>query len=327
MPGTITHAYFALDVYDHLDNKIQKRLVDNLEHLKTFAQAPDILFFYTNINHNISKEIRKLGTHIHNNKSKDFFINLITYIKKHKLEKNAEVIAFLYGFITHYVLDSTIHPYIFYKTGIFNKNRKITYKYNALHRDMEAYIDAYMVYTKAGIKPKTFKVHNFCFNIHSFSKSLEDTINHVFKETFNENNIAHIYLKSIKQMRLFFYIFKYDPYGIKRFKYRLFDKILPESILKTESVSYHVHQKEKLYYLNLEKNKWNHPVSENEIYNLSFIELYRISLDKTISIINQVNEALYNKKDISTLDNVFLDLSYITGKPCEEKQKLQYFEF
>ncbi len=327
MPSTITHAYFALDVYEHLDNKTKKRIANNLEHLKTFSQAADILFFYTNINKRITKKVKNLGNYIHNNKSKDFFIYYIKYIKENKLENDADVITFLYGYITHYVLDSTIHPYVFYKTGMFDKKRPLTYKYNALHRDMEAYIDAYMIYTKSGMKPKNFKVHNFCFNVKSFSKSLEDTINDVFNTVYHENNIANVYLKSIKQMKWFFYIFKYDPYGFKKLKYHFFNKFLPPTALKYNGISYYIHQKEKLYYLNLEKNKWNHPIDENEIYNFSFIELYRISIEKTIKIIDQVNEVLYNKKDISMLDDVFLNLSYITGKHWEEKQKLQYFEF
>mgnify|MGYP001427322501 CR=1 FL=1 len=128
-------------------------------------------------------------------------------------------------------------------------------------------------------------------------------------------------------MKLFYHIFKYDPLGIKKFKYYLLDKALPPSALKKETISYYVHPKEKKYYLNLEKNKWNHPVDESEIYDLSFIELYRISIHKAIYIIDKINDVLYNKQPLNTLDEVFQNLSYLTGKPCEEKQRLQYFQF
>jgi hypothetical protein len=327
MPSQMTHAYFALDVYDNLDDKTKKRLVNNKEQLKTFAQGSDILFFYMNCNYKKAKQVHKLGKYVHQHNSKDFFINLINYIIKNKLEKNSEVIAFLYGFITHYVLDSTIHPFIFYKTGIMNKKRKDTYKYNGLHMDMENYIDAYMIYTKEGVKPKDFKVYNFCFNVNSFSPKLSDTIDNTFKETFNQSNISNIYLKSIKDSKKFTHLIKYDPHGTKLFIYKLIDKLMPRSTSKVSGASYHVHQKAKQYYLNLEKNKWNNPVVQNEISDLSFIELYRISLQKCLNIIHQVNEVIYDKKDISILDEAFLDLSYLTGRSCIEKQKLQYFEF
>ena len=47
MPSSITHSYFMKDVYDKLDDNIKNKIV--LESAKTFAQGPDIFFFY-NIN-------------------------------------------------------------------------------------------------------------------------------------------------------------------------------------------------------------------------------------------------------------------------------------
>ncbi|MGI6324773.1 MAG: zinc dependent phospholipase C family protein [Bacilli bacterium] len=327
MPSTMTHAYFALDVYDRLDKDSQKRLSKNKEALKTFSQGSDILYFYNDVSLRKAKRLRQLGHIVHHQHSKAFFINLIKYIKENKLEKKGEVIAFLYGNIAHYVLDTTIHPYIFYKTGVFNKKDRYSYRYNGLHTEMESYIDAYMIYTKEGVKPKDFKVHQYCFNIDTFSKPLVNTINYVFKETFDQNNLANIYLKAIQQMKLFFRLFKYDPYGIKKFIYRLIDKISPKSFTRKEPISYYIFPKEKLYYLNLDKNTWYHPVEINETSNASFIELYRISINKALAIIEQVNTVLYENKNIEILDDVFSDLSYVTGRPCDERQRLQYFEF
>ena len=56
--------------------------------------------------------------------------------------------VFLYGFICHYVLDSNVHPFVFYKTGLFDKKDKNSYKYNNLHAFMETYFDNYMIKEK-----------------------------------------------------------------------------------------------------------------------------------------------------------------------------------
>ena len=122
------HAKFALDVYDKLDINTKYLLLDYKNYLTTFAQSVDPLFLY-DLKHKNSR-IRDFCHYFHNNKSKDFFKNLINYIKYNHLENDPEIIAFLYGFLSHYILDSTMHPYIIYKTGIFNKNDKDTYKYN-----------------------------------------------------------------------------------------------------------------------------------------------------------------------------------------------------
>ena len=45
MAGTITHAYFALDVYNKFNDKLKERLKNYKENLKTYSQGY-IIFFY-----------------------------------------------------------------------------------------------------------------------------------------------------------------------------------------------------------------------------------------------------------------------------------------
>ena len=61
MAGTITHAYFALDLYDRLSIRSKELLVDYKEDLKFFAQNTDILFFYNITNFKSGKLIRDFG--------------------------------------------------------------------------------------------------------------------------------------------------------------------------------------------------------------------------------------------------------------------------
>ena len=150
MAGTMTHTFFAEDVYKNLDNK--KYI--NIENLKTYAQGHDIFFFTFNI---LNYKTKKIGNFMHRNKTKDFFINIISYIKDNNLQNNKDVMSFLYGYICHYCLDLTVHPYVTYKCGIFNKKKKETYKYNSKHSDFETYIDAYMIKERKKINPNKFK--------------------------------------------------------------------------------------------------------------------------------------------------------------------------
>ena len=328
MPSSITHAFFALDVYDNLDIKIQKRISNNIEEYKTFAQGPDPLFFYNLSNFGKGKNIRsKYPTLIQTKYTQKFFIELISYIKENKLENNPEILSFLYGFITHYVLDSTIHPFIIYKTGIFDKNNSDTYKYNGLHNDMEVYIDAYMIFQREKTFPKDFKTYKFICNIDNFSDKLNNLLDTVFKDVYDINDFSKLYHKAIKQMKFIFRVYRYDKFGIKKVGYKIIDAILPKKYLKKEMLSYHVGHNSKKHYLNLEKNEWNHPTNKYEYYTYSFIELYRIALDKAKSIINDVNDVLYEGENVKTLKKTFTNLSYETGKDCELEEKCQYFEF
>lgn len=328
MPSTITHAYFALDVYDKLDDKSKKLLKDNKEDLKTFAQGPDPLYFYNLMIPIIGKNIRKTYPRkLHDTKTRDFFLKLIEEIKEQKLQNNSQLISMLYGFIAHYVLDSTIHPYIIYKTGVYDKQIHSTQKYRSLHLDMELYIDGYMIFQREKMKTQNFKTYNFCLNANCTNQKIKDLLDKVIYNTYNLNSYSKYYFKSIKHMKLINRLFRYDKFGIKRVIYIFLDKILPKNQLKKEQLSYHINYKKKLHYLNIEKNEWNHPMDQYETYNYSFIELYHIALNKTVKIINDINSVLYDKEDINILNNTFKNLSYKTGKDCNDYRKLKYFEY
>jgi len=326
MPSTATHAYFSLDVLEKLNNH-SKKYIDN-ELIKAFSQGPDPIYFYNLASLAKGKYIRNKYTDLlHDSKTKDFFITLITEIKNRKLTKNKQVMSFLYGFITHYALDTTLHPYIAFKTGIYDKNNKETYKYKNLHIDMEVHLDCYMIFQKEQIPAKNFKLHNFCFNIKQMDNKFKELLDDICKSVYSIDNFSHVYYKSLKQMKNIYRIFRYDKTGIKKLGYKIIDKCLPLKQLNKEQLSYNVNYKNKLHYLNKEKNEWNHPMDQYETYNYSFVELYHIALNKAIEIINEVNKVLYEDNDIEVLNQVFKNISYRTGKDCNDKRKMKYFEY
>lgn len=325
MPNTITHAYFTKDIYERLEKRIKSKV--DIELLKTFGQGPDPLFFYNILNLKCDKNVRIFGKYVQKNKTQDFFKNLIVYIKDNKLENNKEVISYLYGFISHYVLDSTIHPFVFYKTGVCDKKKKETYKYNGLHNDMEVFFDCYLIRVKENMPPRKFKVHKFCFNFNAFSKELSNTIDYVFKKTFGKENMSNIYYDSLKRMKISYRLFRYDPFRIKMYIYKFIDKVLPKYTFRKEPTSYGMKYKNKYHYLNLEKNEWNHPCVKEEIYNYSLIELYIIALKRALKIIEETNKILYKNGDINNITNIFTNISYVTGKDCTLKIRNKYFEF
>jgi hypothetical protein len=315
MPSTVTHAYFSMDLYDRFSNNKQNFLKPCKDQFKAFAQGPDVFFFYNLLNLKRGKEIRNLGHFMHKNETQAFFVNLISIIKQKKLHKEPEIIAFLYGFIAHYILDMTIHPLVLYKTGVFDRNVKSTHKYFGGHEQMEAYIDAYFMLVRGKVKPHNFKSQRFCFENTNVSNNLVEIIDNVFQKTFNENSVGSKYKKSIKQMKIFYSFFRNDVTGIKKSAYKLM-KIIPFNV-KIEAISYNIKLDNTDYFLNTDKDNWHHPLDITKIYNYSFIELYSIALSRALKIIEEVDDVLINKKNIKHLYNVFPNLSYLTGRDCK----------
>ena len=328
MPSTMTHCYFAQDVYNKINNNSRKKINGFLDKLLTFSMGSDPFMFYHFFVGKKNKEIANIQKTVHTEKTNEYFYNIIDYIIKNNLTNDKEIISFLYGMICHYFLDKNTHPFIYYKSGIFDKNNSDTYKYNTLHHKIEYAIDIYMIKKKEKEYFSSFKFYNKVFNVNSLNKNLNKLINDVFMKTYEIENASKIYVKSLKYMFWFNRLFNYDKYGIKREIYKLIDKITDEKHLKIEVLSYNTNDNDISNYLNLKKEKWNHPGDILETYNYSFIDLYNISIEECVNCINDLNIILERKNiDEQIFTKHFKDLSYVSNKKWNKVVELKYFEF
>lgn len=322
MPATITHAFFAKDIYDILPEDLTEKV--DLQRLKMFSQSVDSLMFYNLFSLAPGKWIRKFDSYFHENNTQDFFINLLKYIKFNNIN-DSDVYAYLIGSICHYALDSTLHPYVVYKTGHFDKKNPSTYKYNNIHAFMETYIDNDMVKRRMKCNPYSFDFIDYCFDTRPFSKDLTKTINDTFYTTFKLNGMSDVYYKSLKQMKTALWLFRKDRFGIKKFIYQLVDTFTPRSAYRFEAISYHYPLKDVHNYLNNDHNTWRNPCIYEMTSTESFIDLYLKAIQFAKDLIYKSFEYL-DGEDIK-LEKVFTNLSYVTGLDCNDKRELKYFEF
>ena len=323
MPATITHAYFAKDVFDILPSNI-KNIID-CSRIKMFGQSMDALMFYNLFSILPGKKIRNFCGEFHRTETQAYFVNLINYIKDNDLTNDMDVCSYLAGMSCHYVLDSNIHPYIIYKTGIFDKRRKNTYKYNHVHEFMETFIDNDIVKRRENVNPYKFRMDEFCFNTREFSSNLKNVIDNSFYDTFGLENMGNIYYKSLKQMKNSLFLFRRDPYGIKKFFYKIVDTFTTKRVFRFEAISYHVPLEDKHNYLNSNHTLWRNPTNYNMTSTESFVDLYVKSI-KTAKVLICASFDYINNKDIE-LEKIFTNISYVTGRDCNLNKELKYFEF
>lgn len=322
MPATVAHAFFAKDVYDILPNNIRKNL--NLRRCKMFSQSTDSLMFYNLFSFLPGKNIRKFQLFFHTHQSQEFFINLLRFIKDNKIT-DPDVYSFLVGFICHYALDSTLHPYIIYKTGYFRKNVPSTYKYNNIHSFMETFLDNDMIRRREKVNPYIFNYGKFCFDLKPFSTDLKKAINYSFYNTFKIKKMDEIYYKSLKQMRMSLMLFRRDPSGIKRDIYKFIDTFTSKKTFRLEAVSYHYPLIDKHNFLNSNHSLWRNPTTYDMTSTEAFVDLYLKAI-KLAKVLVCASFDYLNDKDID-LEQIFTNNSYLTGLDCELKKELKYFEF
>lgn len=285
------YSFFALDVYDKLSIKSKELLIDRKEYLKTFSLGNKVFLY--------NRKYKHFYNEFNNNKINDFLITLINYIKYNNYQYNKQVMAYLYGMIINYNLSININPYLIYKGGI----KEYTKIKNS--------IDNYIISLKTNDKYYKFKGYNYSFNVSYLDKDLIEILNFVYKEVFDIDNYSKIYLNSIKKMKRFYKIYRYDRFGFKKLFY-----------LKNRYISYHTKINNK--YLNLEHNKWYNPAT-NKASDSSFIELYLKSIYDTIEMINEINKYIYYDKKID-LKKLIGNKNYFTGANNNKEKELIYFE-
>lgn len=126
MPAGYAHYIFGQKVLESLDKKYQDIIHRNIDLYHIGVHGPDILFYYKTLT---SNDIKKLGSLLHQKEAYEFF----QYAKKiiAKSQDQEASIAYIYGFITHFVLDHGCHHYI----GQMEKQLNMT------HSEIESELD------------------------------------------------------------------------------------------------------------------------------------------------------------------------------------------
>lgn len=290
MPSYKTHSIHGEVILPYIDKKIEI----NKDDIKTFCIGPDTMIVTD----------YKLFDHQHSSKTKEYFETLLKLVKKNKLQDNSEVMAFIYGQIDHYILDTIMHPYIYYTTENLPKNNVML-----PHSLIEMWIDDY-ISKKLNIKDKKY--------YHKLKLS-----SHILKNLIN-NLYSNVYNKSLAYLK-----YKYGLTLIKLFDSNIRKnsiKVAPflTKILNIGDITYHENLDHVLPYLNINNDIWYDPET-GEKNNDSFYDLWRKSIEVSLETIDDINKYLYCDKKINN-QYIVNNISYNTGLPCEKGQSFQYIK-
>ena len=130
MPTTYTHYRFGKEIINALPEEFKEIISSNRPLFDIGVHGPDILFYTKSP---FKEHVRKTGTGLHHQSAKNFFKHSAKVIKKAGNKKAAK--AYIYGFITHFVLDSESHKYV----------EKMIHESGVGHNEIEAEFDAYLL--------------------------------------------------------------------------------------------------------------------------------------------------------------------------------------
>ena len=298
MPAYMSHAVMMENLYE--ENKHEEKIFKihlDLDELKTYSLGVDLASLSKNIVNNP-----------HTSDTRSFFLNMIDYIKKRNLIENKHDIACLYGHVAHYFMDVCMHPFIY---SIENSCKKVSSIPN--HHLIEGYISTYLV--KKILEKDIMEVNEEYFNQADLNIiSVRDMLDTVYGEIYGDGNITKTYKATLQ---LFSNIERIAKSGLFS-KENLIHFSKFDEFLRINHLSYSdLNNDYRNYYIN---------PSNGEMKNFNVLEMYYLSIYMTIDAICDINNVLYNDKALSKLENVFTNLSYNTGLPCEQGEQMYYIK-
>ncbi len=144
MPSTYAHYCFGKAVYRRLPQEIQKEIKRIQFPLYDRSARTGHSLYYKPLKANA---INQIGFGMHERPAAEFFD--MAWKKAEKIPENQKAFAYLYGFICHFALDHSCHPYIEEKI----KKSGIT------HAEIEVEFDRILL-AKRGYNPLTHQLTN-----------------------------------------------------------------------------------------------------------------------------------------------------------------------
>lgn len=125
MPASYSHYSFGQTVLEKLPQNIKDTIIPNKESYYIGLNGPDILFYYKPL---FKNEIKSYGHSLHSEKAYGF----LEKSKRHIIKSQDKIsLSYILGFVCHFVLDSTCHPFI----------AEAVEKNNVSHATIEAELD------------------------------------------------------------------------------------------------------------------------------------------------------------------------------------------
>lgn len=305
MPGFTTHYIFGMKAYNDLPNNPLKYIIAKYRWLYQLGlQGPD-MFFY-NIPILRHRDYRNVGSYMHESHVNDFFLNYLKLLSEiPSKQQREEGLAFLSGFLCHYIGDSICHPYVYGRIG-YDVQNPSNY-YHGLHAKLENDIDALLLMKFKRKKPSQFnQAATICLNgleMQFISRFLAQCINKTYYPVNYSNNFqvtpAMVH-RSILAMRFGGRILA-DPSGKKKNRIEFIENIfLKNPIASTKIVSDEQPNIRKCY--NLDHEIWCNPWDKRLASTASFPQLFHQTLNKCSSVFYILNEDISSEVPMNELD-------------------------
>ncbi len=326
MPDVLTHILCGHDVIKSLDKNTQKTILEKEKLFNLGCQGPDMFFYNDFIPTMKGKRGPKFGKMMHREKTGDFLIESIKYIKEKTTASSDfnSLITYVSGLICHFGLDRKAHPYIYYFSGKHESDKPETRKYGGYHKRLELIIDTILLKERNNLESFRHRAHEEIDVGPFLPKSIVEYYVYTLSKTYAPKEIINFINDSYKDMRAVLKL-AYDPSGVKKGLVKIIDKIVKDDI-EYSTLIYPREIDYRYDFMNVKRNPWNHPCDKSEKYIDSFYDIYDMAVKDSLNMIKSAINYLENKISLEDLRRVFPNISYLTGKEAKTPCQILYYK-
>lgn len=277
MPAAVTHSILAGKVLEYIKSHTSLKVDEKIFFYG--AQGPDFLFTHRFLPWQKGANLREYANKIHNadpNKT-------LMYMKEFVMEKKSrKAVSYFLGFVCHYSLDSTAHPYIEYLTDMQVSNDD-TQSEKVFHCESEAVLDTIVYYKETGKLASSLDMSMFFDHNNDDKSIIAEIYKYIIQKTFDEEIDTQLLEQAITDSKQ---LFRYlnDKSGAKKLIMGRLEKNKKRNLscyLVPNKIKNHVD------YANMDEEMWvdRHGNERNE----NFFDLLKIAEDKANDIISNLS--------------------------------------
>lgn len=261
---------------------------------------------------------------IHKHETAQFLATAFEMLKEEDLaSKNGQMIlAYWMGFLCHYALDTTAHPYIYYFSGINNDEaaKESGEKHN--HKFLENIIDTLLSVKYENIMNLPRSQYDCLPKNPASLMPAYQHVSKVFKAVYESELKPEVIQESVADMKKLAGLL-HDPKRKRRWMFSKIEDLISKPRYIT-TAAYPAASDLEHDFLNLGREKWVHPCDDSYEYDDSFMDLFDKSIDLAKSHMEYAWETF---KNVHTKDEHIDELgnySYDTGLKCGDPRDLRF---
>lgn len=204
MADFMTHHLFGKQVLTVFPASVQEIIENYPACFYWGCQGPDPLFFRKIL---LGSPLHALGSRMHNEKTDELFSALLQGVRSLSDTAHNIAAAYFFGFLCHYALDSTIHPYVYFRQEqICSADSRLSA--SAVHCQIESNIDC-LLYERLYHKPATTFEPSAYYLLEPEEKAVISALLHivlrrVYGETVSPRNLRRSFDEALSWQTFFY---------------------------------------------------------------------------------------------------------------------------